>query len=63
MLLAKEYSRFKVDIDVQPGDRLLTLATCSSEDSNLRLIVMARMLRENEDKVMLSNKIFSAVAK
>lgn len=63
VLLAKEYSRFRVDIDVQPGDRLLTLATCSSEDSNLRLIVMARMLREDEDKVMLSNKIYSAVAK
>lgn len=63
VLLAKEYSRFKVDIDVQPGDRLLTLATCSSEDSNLRLIVMARMLREDEDKVMLSNKIYSAVSK
>lgn len=63
VLLAKEYSRFKVDIDVQPGDRLLTLATCSSEDSNLRLIVMARMLRKDEDKVMLSNKIYSAVAK
>ncbi len=61
--LAKEYSRFKVDIDVEPGDRLLTLATCSSEDSNLRLIVMARMLRENEDTIMLTNKIYSAVAK
>jgi sortase B len=63
VLLAKEYSRFKVDIDVAPGDRLLTLATCSSDDSNLRLIVMARMLRENEDKIMLSNKIYSATAK
>lgn len=63
VLLAKEYSRFKVDIDVKPGDRLLTLATCSSEDSNLRLIVMARMLRENEDTIKLSNSIYSAVAK
>ena len=61
--LAKEYSRFKVDIDVEPGDRLLTLATCASEDSNLRLIVMARMVRENEDTIMLANKIYSAVAK
>lgn len=63
VLLAKEYSRFKVDIDVRPGDRLLTLATCSSEDDNLRLIVMARMLREDEDKIMLTNKIYSAVSK
>ncbi len=60
--LAKEYSRFKVDIDVQPGDRLLTLATCSSGDDNLRLIVMARRLRENEDTIMLSNQILSATA-
>ena len=61
--LAKEYSRFKVNIDVQPGDRLLTLATCSSGDDNLRLIVMARMLRENEDTSMLTNQIYSATAK
>lgn len=61
--LAKEYSRFKVDIDVQPGDRLLTLATCSSGDDNLRLIVMARMLREDEDLIKLNNKILSATAK
>lgn len=61
--LAKEYSRFKVDIDIQPGDRLLTLATCSSEDDNLRLIVMARMLRPDENKVMLANQIYSATAK
>lgn len=60
--LAKEYSRFKVDIDIQPGDRLLTLATCSSEDDNLRLIVMARMLRPDENKVMLANQIYSATA-
>ncbi len=63
VLLAKEYSRFKVDIDVQPGDRLLTLATCSSENDDLRLIVMARMLRENEDTIKLSNSIYSATAK
>lgn len=61
--LAKEYSRFKVDIDVQPGDRLLTLATCSSGDDNLRLIIMARMLRDNENTIMLTNQIYSATAK
>lgn len=61
--LAKEYSRFKVNIDVQPGDRLLTLATCSSGDDNLRLIVMARMLREDEDTTKLANQIYSATAK
>ncbi|MBP3650063.1 MAG: class B sortase [Clostridia bacterium] len=61
--LAKEYSRFKVNIDVQPGDRLLTLATCSSGDDNLRLIVMARELREDEDMIQLSNHIYSATAK
>lgn len=61
--LIKEYSRYKVNIDVQPGDRLLTLATCSSGDDNLRLIVMARMLREDEDRIMLTNQIYSATAK
>ena len=61
--LAKEYSRFKVDIDVQPGDRLLTLATCSSGDDDLRLIIMARMVREDEDTIRLANQIYSATAK
>ncbi len=61
--LAKEYSRYKVDIDVLPGDRLLTLATCSSDDDDLRLIVMARMLRPGEDPVRLANQILSATAK
>lgn len=63
VLLAKEYSRYKVDIDVQPGDRLLTLATCSSDDTDLRLVVMARMLRPDEDPVKLANQILSATAK
>lgn len=37
------------DVDVEYGDRLLTLSTCSSVISNGRLVVCARMVREGED--------------
>jgi hypothetical protein len=33
------------DVDVQPGDGLLTLTTCLGDD---RLVVVARRLREDE---------------
>lgn len=37
------------DVDVRYGDQLLTLSTCNSVFDTGRLIVMARLLRENED--------------
>ena len=36
-------------VDVEYGDRLLCLSTCSNEFSNSRFVVFARMLREGEE--------------
>ncbi len=35
-------------VDVQYGDKLLTLSTCYADEDNSRFIVVARRLRENE---------------
>ncbi len=37
------------NVDVTYGDQLLTLSTCNSTFSDGRLVVFARLLRENED--------------
>lgn len=41
-------SIFKTDVNVQPDDKLITLVTCSYEFDSARLVIMGRMLRENE---------------
>ena len=41
-------SMFNTQVDVKEGDRLLTLSTCTFELSDLRLVVMARQVREGE---------------
>lgn len=41
-------SIFKTDVSVQPDDKLITLITCSYEFDSARLVVMGRLLRENE---------------
>ena len=35
-------------IDVQPGDKLLTLSTCYADEDNSRFLVVARRLRDGE---------------
>lgn len=56
---AKLLSHYRCNVDVQPGDRLLTLSTCTGTDDNKRLIVMARMLREGENELELNMGIYS----
>ena len=56
---AKLLSHYRCNVDVQPGDRLLTLSTCTGTDDNKRLIVMARMLREGENELELNMDIYS----
>lgn len=56
---AKLLSQYVCKVDVQPGDRLLTLSTCTGNDDNKRLIVMARKLRENENEFELNMSILS----
>lgn len=56
---AKLLSHYRCNVDVQPGDRLLTLSTCTGSDENKRLIIMARKLRENENELELNRDIYS----
>ena len=55
----RSLSHYRCNVDVVPGDRLLTLATCTGTDDNKRLIVMARKLRDNENELELQMGILS----
>ncbi len=41
-------SLFNSDVSVQTDDKIITLVTCSHEFEDARLVVMGRMVRENE---------------
>ena len=56
---AQRLSHYRCNVDVQPGDRLLTLSTCTGTDDNKRLIVMARKLRPDENELELNIGILS----
>ena len=56
---ARNLSHYRCNVDVQPGDRLLTLSTCTGNDDNKRLIIMARKIREGEDTLQLNMSILS----
>lgn len=56
---ARACSLYHCTVDVQPGDRLLTLSTCTGTDDNLRLVVMARKLREGENQLDLNMEVMS----
>lgn len=57
---AKLLSHYQCNVDVQPGDRLLTLSTCTGTDDNKRLIIMARKIRDNENEFELNMSILSS---
>ena len=59
----KEYSHFQTSVDVQPGDRLLTMATCTGINDSERLLVVARKVREGEDTIELKRGILSTTVK
>lgn len=42
-------SIFNTGVTIQPDDKLITLVTCSYEFDSARLVVMGRLLRENEE--------------
>lgn len=42
-------SYLDVDVPINEDDTLLTLSTCSYESDNMRTVVVARKIRENED--------------
>ena len=54
---AKKKSIIDTGVDVQPDDKILTLATCTYDFSNARFVVMGRLLRPNE-----SNKVDTSKA-
>ena len=56
---ARNLSHYRCNVDVEPGDRLLTLSTCTGTDDNKRLIVMARRLRDHENELELNMSILS----
>ena len=45
---ARARSIFDIPVEVERGDRLLSLVTCSYNNDNGRLVVMLRALREGE---------------
>ncbi len=46
---SKQRSIINTNVDVQLGDDIITLVTCSNDFENARLVVMARKTREGED--------------
>lgn len=59
----RELSRYRTQVDVQPGDRLLTLATCSGADNSRRLLVAARQIRKRESSLTLKQSVYSTTVK
>ena len=56
---ARALSHYRCNVEVNPGDRLLVLATCTGNDDNKRLIVMARKIRDHENELELQMSILS----
>ena len=56
---ARDLSQYRCNVEVVPGDRLLTLSTCTGSDDNERLVVMARRMREGEDRLQLNMSIMT----
>lgn len=53
----KKRSIFNTNVNVLPDDKLLTLSTCSYEFSDARLVVVARLCRENEDPTVDTSEV------
>lgn len=51
---SKKRSLFNTDVDVDLGDKILTLSTCTYEykDQEARFVVMARQMREGEEETV-----------
>ena len=46
-----ERKLYDTGVDIKPGDKLLTLSTCTYEFEDARLVVLARMVRDGESPV------------
>lgn len=47
-----ERKLYTTGVDIQPTDKILTLSTCSYEFSDARLVIIGRMLRDNESTMI-----------
>ncbi len=47
-----ERKLYTTGVDIQPTDKILTLQTCTYEFSDARLVVIGRMLRDNESTMV-----------
>ena len=45
----KERSLYETGIDIERGDRILTLSTCTNEDRDTRYVLAARLIKNKED--------------
>ena len=52
---ARERSVIKIDVNVQPGDRLLTLATVAEGSDTTSLVILCRMLRSGESAAYIDH--------
>lgn len=55
---ARTLSHYRCGVAVEPSDRLLTLSTCTGEDENKRLLVMARRIRDDENELDLNMAVY-----
>ena len=53
----KQRSLYDTGVDVQPGDPLLTLSTCSHEFDDARLVVVARQVRNGENPAVDTSRV------
>ena len=56
---AKERSLITTDITIEPGDEILTLATCGYDFENARFVVMAKKLKDGEPRPNVSGAIYN----
>ncbi len=52
---ARERSVIRIDVNVQPGDRLLTLATVAEGSDTTSLVILCRMLRSGESAAYIDH--------
>lgn len=58
---ARTHSLWAVGVDVQPGDRLVTLAVPNGDAEGTFLVLMARRLRDDEDAAALAEQLASVI--
>jgi len=56
---ARTLSQYRCNVDVVPGDRLLTLATCTGTDESKRLVILSRRIRDGENELELQMDILT----